>query len=226
MKKKSWSYNATKKEPLFRRLMAHLSIYVRSEQYLLFEKYVSFNKGTKILDVGATPNEELVDSNFFEKKYPFPKNLTVASIEDCSKLNDIYPNIKIEKINPNSLLPYKNKQFDVVVSWATLEHVGGYEKQQDYINELLRVGEKVFITTPSRSALYEPHTGFLFLHWLPLNFFRKICLLTNKGFWGQEKNLNPLNISDLEKMNLKFKTKFKIFKLFHLLPSHIIIIST
>jgi hypothetical protein len=81
----------------------------------------------------------------------------------------------------------------------------------------------VFITTPDRGAWYDPHTGFLFLHWLPLNWFRKICGLLNRGFWGIENNLNPLWISDLEKMRFRRKVKFKIFRMFNLIPSHIII---
>lgn len=226
MNKDRWSFSAVKKENWIRRMMAYLSVRVRSVHYLFFEKYICPSERATVLDVGVTPNEELVDSNFFESRFSHPENLTAASVEDCRSLRTRYPKIKFEKIRPNSPLPYKNDQFDVAVSWATLEHVGGYEKQQDFINELLRVGKKVFITTPYRGALYEPHTGFIFLQWLPLKWFRKICELLNKKFWSIEDNLNPLWVSDLKKMRLKRKIKLRVYRIFNLLPAHIIITTT
>ena len=97
------------------------------------------------------------------------------------------------------------------------------KSQESFINELLRVGKKVFITTPYRNAFYEPHSGFFFLHWLPLTLFRRICDKTGRKFWSDENNLNPLNISDLEKMKFKRRVNFRIYKTLKLFPSHIII---
>ena len=110
-----------------------------------------------------------------------------------------------------------------MVSWATLEHVGSYKQQEDFINELLRVGKEVFITTPYRGTFYEPHSGFFFLHWLPLNLFRKICSFTGKQFWADEGNLNPLYVRDILKMKLDSKINIKVYKMFKIIPSHLII---
>jgi hypothetical protein len=204
-------------------LLAKLSIKVRTDQYKDFESITKPTVRTKILDLGVTSDETLKDSNIFERLYRWPSRLTVATIEDAKKPNKLYPKVKIVKIISGKKLPFNNNAFDVVVSWATLEHVGGYKSQQDFINELLRIGKKVFITTPYRGALYEPHTGFFLLHWLPLKLFRQICKHTNNKFWSTEKNLNPLWISDLKKMKFRRNLNIKVYKTFNLLPSHIII---
>jgi len=203
--------------------LVDLSIKVRTEQFRMFERMVKPIFQARVLDVGVTSNEAFRDSNMFEKLYKYPKNLTLATIEDLRKLRKMYPACKVIQTTRGKKLPFKDKSFDIVVSWATLEHVGDYIEQEFFLNELLRVGEKIFVTTPYRGAIYEPHSGFFFLHWLPLNWFRKICELSNKKFWSTENNLNPLWLSDLSKMKLKCKVKLKIYRTFHLLPSHIII---
>lgn len=203
--------------------LADRSIKVRTDQFKLFKKLLKPNKNSKVLDVGVDTHEILKDSNLFEKLYQYPENLTAASIEDAKKFQNLYPKIKAVQISPDEKLPFKNKEFDIAVSWATLEHVGDYKKQEEFINELLRVGKQIFITTPWRGCIYEPHGGFFFLHWLPLSWFREICLFTGRDFWAKESNLNPLLVRDVKKMKLKRKVILNLYSTFNLLPTHIII---
>ena len=203
--------------------LTSLSIKVRTDQFRLFKAQLKPTKEIKVLDIGVTSDEILKDSNMFEKLYDYPENITAATIEDEKKLKKLYPKTKTVKIYPNERLPFKNQEFDIVVSWATLEHVGDYKKQENFINELSRVGKKIFITTPWRGCIYEPHTGFFFLHWLPLNWFRKICVLTGKEFWSTSENVNPLLLGDIKKMQLKKKINYKIYFTLRIIPSHIII---
>lgn len=204
-------------------LLVNLSIKVRTDQFNLFEKLLKPNHKSKILDVGVTSHEILKDSNIFERLYEFPQNITAATIEDAKIFQKLYPKIKTVQIIPYRRLPFENQEFDIVVSWATLEHVGDYKKQEDFINELLRVGKKVFITTPWRGCIYEPHSGFFFLHWLPMGVFRKICSITRRSFWSTSENLNSLYVGDIKKMKLRRNVKVMIYSIFKLLPSHIII---
>lgn len=204
--------------------LTDLSIKVRSEQFSMFVSKLKPTSKSMVLDVGATSDEILKDSNMFEKLYQFPEKLIVDTIEDEKKLKKIYPLVKkVVKIQPHTKLPFKDKTFDIVVPWATLEHTGNYINQNLFLNELLRVGKKVFVTTPYRGALYEPHSGLPLLHWLPLPIFRLICKIVGKSFWSDESHLNPLWVNDIEKMRLHRKVKIQIFKTFNFLPSHIII---
>ncbi len=57
--------------------------------------------------------------------------------------------------------------FDVVFSNAVIEHVGDRERQEALVREALRVGRRVFVTTPNRWFPIEVHTRLPFVHWLP-----------------------------------------------------------
>ncbi|MCX6705329.1 MAG: class I SAM-dependent methyltransferase [Candidatus Woesebacteria bacterium] len=224
-KETTWTVESKKTITPTKLFLVNLSIKIRTAQFGVFEKTIKPTLQTRVIDVGVASDETLKDSNLFEKLYKYPKNLTLVTIEDSKKLKKMYPECKVIHIERGEKLPFKNKSFDIAVSWASLEHVGGYKEQEYFLNELLRVGEKIFVTTPYRGAIYEPHSGIFFLHWLPLNWFRKICKMYGKKFWDTEDNLNPLWLSDLRKMKLKRKIKFKVYRTFHLLPSHIIIIA-
>jgi len=221
--KKHWTQTAKSTITQTKHLLSNLSIKVRTDQFNLFNKILKPIASDKILDVGVSSSELLKDSNMFEKLYPYPKNLTLATIENPKDLKKLYPKTRVKKIIPQKPLPFKNNQFDIVVSWATLEHVGGHKDQFFFLQELNRVGKKVFLTTPYRACPYEPHSGIWFLHWLPLKMFRKFCKLTDKNFWVDEKNLNPLYIRDIKKMSLGNDTKIKIYKIFGIIPSHLLI---
>lgn len=204
-------------------LLSNLSVGVRTDQFNILKAILKPDLRTVVLDVGVASDEVFVDSNMFEKLYPYPMKLTLATIEDSRKLAKMYPKSKVVKLKPGNRLPFRDNQFDLGVSWATLEHVGSYIKQQDFINEILRVCKKVFLTTPYRGCVYEPHSGIFFLHWLPLKLFRSCMVWLNKRFWSDENNLNPLYLRDLQKMRLNKKMNIKIYKIFNLLPSHILI---
>jgi len=216
----NWSTKGTD-SILIRRLMANLSFLIRQEQYKHFIILINPSSKDSVLDVGTTPDLKLKDSNYFESMFPFKSQLSIASVEDCMGLVKKFGLKKFILIQPNAKLPFRDKQFDIVTSWATLEHVGSREKQKYFLSELSRVGKKVFVTTPDKYSIYEPHTTLFFLHWLRPKFFRKIVKLIGKAFWADEKNLNILSFQEAQKTapeNLKIK-KFKLLGIF---SSHLI----
>lgn len=226
MTENPWITEASKTISPLKVRMSSLALKVRSDQYEFFLRTIKPNKNSFVLDDGVISNEILQDANFFEKIYKYPAMITAATIEDHKKLQKLYPDIKVVKIEPNNKLPFKDKQFDVAVSWATLEHVGDYKKQEFFINELLRVSNKTFLTTPYRGCIYEPHCELFFVHWLPLPLFRKICKMKGNNFCSEESNLNPLYIKNIKKMNLIKQVRIKVYKMFNLLPSHLLIYAT
>lgn len=223
---KRWDLRAKKTITSTKLILANFSIVVRKSQYKIFKNELKPKISSSVLDVGVTSDETIKDSNLFEKIYPFQNKITAATIEDAQKVRKIYPGLKkVVLVKTHKKLPFKDKEFDIVVSWATLEHVGDYKDQEFFLNEIFRVGKKVFITTPYRGCIYEPHTGLPIAQWLPLSIFRSICEKTGRKFWATPENLNPLWVSDLAKMKLSRRVKVRIFKTFNFLPSHIIIIA-
>jgi hypothetical protein len=84
-----------------------------------------------------------------------------------------------------------------VYSNAVIEHVGGHERQQAFVRESLRVGRRVFLTTPNRWFPIEVHTRLPLVHWLPQPLATRVYELAGKP-WARENHL--LGPSDLRRL--------------------------
>jgi hypothetical protein len=69
-------------------------------------------------------------------------------------------------------MPFKTGSIDYVFSNAVIEHVGSRRDQRRFVAECLRVAAKgVFLTTPNRRFLLDPHVGIPLIHYLPRPLF-------------------------------------------------------
>jgi len=94
-------------------------------------------------------------------------------------------------------LPFADGAFNVVVFFAVLEHVGDREAQRTFVRELLRVGRKLYLTTPNRGFPLELHTFLPLLHWLPQRSHQSVLRAIGLHFWSKTENLNLLGEDDL-----------------------------
>ena len=174
--------------------------------YMLFQMY-SPKESDRVLDLGASPDESLMESNLFDKEYPYKDMITVASIEDCSNIVDKYSLKEFVKLDGSNKLPFADNEFDLLHCNAVLEHVGK-ENQEFFINECLRVSKKIFLTTPNRFFPIEMHSFIPLLHWLPWPIFQFFVkkLSKNGEFWSKSENLFLLSSKDLA----SFKTNSSI----------------
>ena len=91
---------------------------------------ISQNKNWNILDIGCG--------------YSANQNATV--IADTQDFSNFYKNKNFIKIN-NKKLPFKDKEFDFVISSHVIEHVEDFEF---FIKELERISSKGYIEIPTR----------------------------------------------------------------------------
>ncbi len=183
-------------------IKTHFSLKARRKMYDLFLKLTSPDEKDEILDLGATPDTHLADSNIFDKLYPYKYNITACSIEDCA---NIVTDLGLKQYIPNEpkkALPFENDYFDICNCSAVLEHVGSHIDQEFFLNECLRVSKKIFVTTPYRYFPLEMHTFIPFLHWLPWKTFQKIVRRTKGEFWADTDNLNLCDKKDILTMEL------------------------
>lgn len=189
------------------------SLKIRRQMYDTLMSIVRPDKEFKVLDVGVT-RDNRKDSNFFEKWYPYSHQLTAVGIEDAHFLEKEYPGLTFIK-SDGKKLPFSDKEFDLVVSFATVEHVGSFENQRLFIKELCRVGKVVCFSTPNRWYPVEFHTVTFFLHWLPRKWFWAIMKRIGREFYSEEKNLNLLSSRDVMKLAPEGKTvqtcRFRLF---------------
>lgn len=176
-------------------LSEKISYSMRKKMFQFITQIMQPAPQISVLDVGVGA-EDRIDGNFFEKMYPYANKIVAVGVEDASYLEHQFPGLKFHRLDGTSL-PFPDKHFDWVVSFATLEHVGNRDRQRQFIHELCRVGKSFCITTPNRWYPLEFHTILPFVHWLPPRWFRRICRMLGKEFFSKEENLNLLGQKDV-----------------------------
>ena len=88
------------------------------------------NLNWKVLDIGCG----------------FRAHKNASVIADIQDFSDVYKEKKFIKINEKNL-PFKNKEFDFVISSHVIEHVDDFEF---FVKELERISSKGYIELPSR----------------------------------------------------------------------------
>ena len=177
------------------------------------------------LDIGTTSDDKNASSNIIIKNIKNIDNFKCISDQIVS--SDFF-NKKLKKSITEEFSEKELYEFssDLVISNATIEHVGGELKQKKMIENIIRLTKKIFIiTTPNRFYPIELHTKIPLIHWFPKSTYRKILKFLGLSFYANEENLNLLSANELKKMldNQKITYEIKFIKLMFF-KSNIIII--
>ncbi len=198
----------------------------REEIFHIIKKEFDANLDKDLLDVGTTSSleehENHILKNFYDKL-----NISCLSNLELTSLKEIYPNIKTF-IGDARKMNFTDNSFDLVVSNATIEHVGSSINQIEFIKECIRVSKKkIIISTPNRFYPIEFHTKLPLIHYLKKNLHRKILNYLGEDFLSKEENLNLLSKRDIVNFctSLKIKNfKIKCVNLFAIPSNYILII--
>ncbi len=79
-------------------------------------------------------------------------------------------------------LPFSDGSYGIVFSNSVIEHLGTWDAQRAFAAEARRVGQKLWIQTPAREFVVEPHYLTPFIHWAPRSWRR--VLARNFTVWG------------------------------------------
>jgi len=71
-------------------------------------------------------------------------------------------------------LPFRDRAFDVAFSNSVIEHLGTFDAQASFSQELRRVGRRYFLQTPNRWFPIEPHYLMPFFQFLPVGVQRRL----------------------------------------------------
>lgn len=163
-----------------------------------------------VLDVGVSGTTTMASGNIFLKNFRFDdRYYTGLGVMDLSEVKAEYPDRRFVEY-PGGEFPFGENEFDWVFSNAVVEHVGLDDEQLMFVNEMLRVGKKVFFTTPNKYFPIEPHTNLLFLHWSNKRFY-KWC--EKHRPWTNKSNLYLFSYRRLKNvMDKSNASNYKIFR--------------
>ena len=187
----------------------------RIEMIKLINKNIKISKIKDLLDIGTTEDSTAKSSNIFCKmlnKIPIHKSISNQIITNKRFKISLKKSITSKFSNKN----IKDLKCDLVISSATIEHVGNFKNQVFKVKNMISLSNKyVVITTPNRFYPIELHTKLPLIHWLPKKLFRKILIFLNMNYFADEKNLNLLSKNELKKILNTFSKKidYKIYNI-------------
>jgi len=209
------------------RFIDHIIEKKRFEMLNILKKNINDSQINSFLDIGTTEENTLKSSNFFANKFQnidIKKSISDQNI-DSSMFSKTLKKSIASNFQENEIKLFKS---DLVISSATIEHVGSFENQQKMIENIIKLSNKYFfITTPNRFFPIDFHTKLPFLHMLPKTIHRKILSFLSLKEYAKEENLNLLDNYSINKLintqkNKDFEIKIFKIKLFGLTSNLII----
>lgn len=144
----------------------------------ILKKYKNL-KNSKILDIGTGSG---VIAHEIGK---ISKNVFAADVRDERVLKSNYTFKKIR----NEKLPFKDKEFDIVISNHVMAHVKDNELHLKEVKRILKDDGIVYLSMLNRLWPMEPNFNLLFLSWLPKKLADFYVRLAREG---KHYNVNPL----------------------------------
>ena len=193
----------------------------RSEMLKILENNIKDFKIQSLLDIGTVDDDSLKSSNYFINQF---KSIKIKKSISDQTINNQNFSLCLNKSITSDFTKddINNFKSDLVISSATIEHVGSFENQVKMVKNISELCNKCFfITTPYRFFPIDFHTKIPLIHMLPKNIHRKILTILRLEDYAKEENLNLLDFNSLkviidQSKNNDFKIKIMKIKLFGL----------
>ena len=149
----------------------------------------------RLLDVGGGPG---INGEFLPLYAKFVE-VVVVNLQP-QKLGQ-FDGVRVrEMIADGRALPFEAGAFDWVFSNAVIEHVGQYEDQVRFANEIRRVAAKgYFVACPNKYFPIEPHTLVPFYQFLPETVQRKVAPYS-PGYLKEYEEIHLLTAKQLQRL--------------------------
>lgn len=148
--------------------------------------------GARLLEVGTGTG---FMAQRFRELVGYRGSCVSVDIRDERRVHDGY---EFELVS-DTVLPFEDQTFDIVVSNHVIEHVGASTHQIEHLREIARVLAKegvAYVAAPNRYRLVEQHYRLPFLSWLPAGAADRYVRLTGRG---TAYDVNPMTRPELRR---------------------------
>jgi predicted SAM-dependent methyltransferase len=157
----------------FQTLTDNIFIHFRRRRMSRFFRLFAPSPETRVLDIGGTPQT-------WSNETEGHGRLSVTLINIRSNGHDEADRIVLVRGDATEM-PFPDDSFDIAFSNSVIEHVGTWEKQQEFAREARRVARKLWIQTPARSFPIEAHLLAPYIQYLPRSAQHRIVRWTPRG---------------------------------------------
>jgi hypothetical protein len=147
----------------------------RGKRWQHFLRTFPVDPATPILDVGGHPGEWMAGVET-------PVTVTIVNVGPWPAGLNAPPRF-IYCEGDARALPFADGAFPIAYSNSVIEHMGSWEDQQRFAEEIRRVGRNLYVQTPYRWFPVEPHFLAFFVHWLPRSWHRRLLPLFSIRGW-------------------------------------------
>lgn len=140
---------ATQADTVTDRFLWALARHFRRRRFSGFDRL--FPGVKTVLDFGGTPEIWLAVGR---------SNVVLLNIDE----QQVPPGFQAVRGDGRKTL-FRDHSFDLAFSNSAIEHVGNWEDQKAFAQELRRVGVRVYCQTPARCFFFEPHYFTPFVAW-------------------------------------------------------------
>lgn len=138
---------------------------MRRQRFAVLQRMLDELPGTiSVLDIGGTPGYW----HMMTSGTPLSDRLRLTIVNPEPEPSS-QANVTVLAGDGRSLPQFADKQFDVVFSNSTIEHVGTFEDQRRMAAEMRRLGHRYYLQTPNRYFPIEPHFLFPYFQLLPVS---------------------------------------------------------
>jgi hypothetical protein len=156
----------------------------RRKRWQHFLKLFPLTAESRVLDVGGHPGEWMAGVEA-------PATVTVVNIGPWPEsLNAPARFIYCEA--DGRALPFADASFPLAYSNSVIEHVGTFEDQRRFAEEIRRVGRDIYVQTPYRWFPIEPHFLAPFIHWLPRRWHARLMPWFSVRGWFRKGDDVPI----------------------------------
>jgi hypothetical protein len=184
----------------------------RYEIIEIIKEQINLNRINDVLDIGTTSDEQNTSSNLIVKSL---SNVSEFHSISDQKITSSFFKKTLQKSITENFSEEETQEFgsDLVLSSATIEHVGNNDHQKMMLSNMIKLSKNIIIiTTPNRFHPVDFHTKIPFIHWLPKTIHRKILKFLNLSFYSREENLNLLSKYDFIQLakdeNITYEFKY------------------
>jgi SAM-dependent methyltransferase len=184
----------------FKKLLKQLSHKSRTKKFELLHSVFRPRPEDRILDIGASG--EVFLRYTLEDVYPYPERIVAGGYDprEVASARSCYPHPRYAVFD-GCALPFPDKSFDLVFSNAVIEHILGPGRQEQFAQEIMRVGRSWFVTTPNYWYPFESHYHLPCIQFLPRPAQRAYNRLLGTHIpKGTVQELALLSASELQKL--------------------------